>query len=429
MALRRRARVAALTLLAALASPVAHAAAATPQFSWSQSQLFAPPDASPPLGFSDVSCAGGSLCVAVSYDGRAFASTDPAGGVGAWTGRMIDAGQPMHALACPSASLCVAVDEDGAVLASTAPAAAQSVSAKGVIASDPIRAVSCASSSLCVAVDGGGDVISSIDPAGGTATWDLRPSTPRARRCSPSHARAPRCASRSTHSAPCSPRRSRPAARRRGASSRCPTRVASRSCCRVHLPRSAWRWTTTATSMGRGLRRAAHPAWQELGNIGLTTPLQTGVPQRRPLPRGQRRRRPRRLRPADRARRLEHDDARGGLLLSSGACPSVTRCVLCRPRRPDPRRRRATTARHHPADVFGEGDGTVAAPGLQCGIICSGTYPRGGPRHADGAAEPGLRVRGLGRSVHGERLVRGDGKSAHDVTAASRLRRRPPATA
>lgn len=126
-----------------------------------------------------VSCASPSLCVAVSYEGFVYVSTDPTGGAGAWSPTVINEGggaTHLTAVSCPSPALCVAVSggsnnaNGGKVLTSTNPTAGQwQVSRLGD--SLDLRGVSCGTPSLCVAVAREGRIFVSTDPTGGASTW------------------------------------------------------------------------------------------------------------------------------------------------------------------------------------------------------------------------------------------------------------------
>jgi hypothetical protein len=150
-------------------------------------------------GLTDVSCPSVSLCVAVDSAGNAFVSRRPLDGVGAWTGKRIDAAsdscpveggyepcQPsLTAISCPSASLCVAVDSGGRALSSTDPGgegAWSSADADPVSyensgyhedVHDSLTSLSCPATALCVGGDNAGNVITSTDPAGDGRAWTI----------------------------------------------------------------------------------------------------------------------------------------------------------------------------------------------------------------------------------------------------------------
>ena len=130
-------------------------------------------------GFEGVSCPSSELCVAVG-DGDVATSTDPTGGAGAWSvaslipaaSRIPNKPNRLDAVSCPSARLCVATDDDGNVWTSTDPTGGVAAWTETNVDGPEkiLSGVSCPTESLCVAVDrGGGDVLTSTDPSGGGA--------------------------------------------------------------------------------------------------------------------------------------------------------------------------------------------------------------------------------------------------------------------
>jgi hypothetical protein len=126
-----------------------------------------------------VSCASQSLCVAVSYEGFVYASTEPTGGAGAWTPTVINEGDGathLTAVSCPSPALCVAVSggsnnsNGGKVLTSTDPTSGRWQTTP-LSSSLDLRGVSCGTPSLCVAVARGGRIFASSNPTGGASAW------------------------------------------------------------------------------------------------------------------------------------------------------------------------------------------------------------------------------------------------------------------
>jgi WD40-like Beta Propeller Repeat len=127
---------------------------------------------------TSLSCSSANFCAALS--GKLLTSTDPAGGPSTWTASPLPRDKyALLGLSCPSSRLCVAVDGQGDVLTSTDPtggAAAWTItdvdpaeaSAAFGIGGSP-QAVSCPSVSLCVAIDGSGRVLTSTDPV--AHTW------------------------------------------------------------------------------------------------------------------------------------------------------------------------------------------------------------------------------------------------------------------
>jgi hypothetical protein len=127
-----------------------------------------------------VSCASQSFCVAVSYEGYVYVSTEPTGGADAWTPTVInEAGghgaTHLTAVSCPTPSFCAAVsggyNASGKVLTSTDPIAGQWEVTQLGDALD-LRNVSCGTPSLCIAVARGGRIFVSTNPSGGVSAWE-----------------------------------------------------------------------------------------------------------------------------------------------------------------------------------------------------------------------------------------------------------------
>jgi len=136
------------------------------------------PDCYPPKSsLRSVSCPSEEFCAAVSYDGFAYVSSDPARGANAWSSFLLPERQAnMHAtsVSCPSRELCVAVTGGykavGRVLTSTDPLSGTwQVTPLG----DPLdlRGVSCGTPTLCVAVAREGRIFVSTEPTGGASAW------------------------------------------------------------------------------------------------------------------------------------------------------------------------------------------------------------------------------------------------------------------
>jgi hypothetical protein len=152
---------------------------------WTGRQL--PGEAATVMMFG-ISCPTPSLCVAVGGNNTIAASTDPAGGSASWsvtyagegavsTGpRAFFAGRQVRGVSCPSPQLCVAVTFDGFIYVSTNPtggADAWSVTdlAGGGGPNTHLYGVSCPSPSFCAASAGQGRIITSTNPMGGAAAW------------------------------------------------------------------------------------------------------------------------------------------------------------------------------------------------------------------------------------------------------------------
>jgi photosystem II stability/assembly factor-like uncharacterized protein len=148
-------------------------AAANPVMHWSPSQRIVPSAETSFGGAQDISCADANLCVAVGREGRFLSSTEPAGGIEAWTETQI--GGPKYtdltAVSCPAEDFCAAVDEAGKVFVSADPGQGAWV-VKAIGDGDPLTDVSCSSGSFCVAGDQSGDVFVSEDPANTSVSWE-----------------------------------------------------------------------------------------------------------------------------------------------------------------------------------------------------------------------------------------------------------------
>lgn len=142
-------------------------------------------------GLTGVSCPSVSLCVAVDGGGDVVTSTAPVGGAGGWTVFHADNGiefecyhyggsgpscQPvLVGVSCASGSLCVAVDDAGNVISSTAPGSGSSAWGGAspdvsVPAAYSLNGISCPSLSLCVAVDGYAEEVVTWNPAASPLT-------------------------------------------------------------------------------------------------------------------------------------------------------------------------------------------------------------------------------------------------------------------
>ena len=126
-----------------------------------------------------VSCASQNLCVAVSYEGFVYVSTDPTGGAGAWSPTVINDGDGathLTAVSCPSPAFCVAISggsnnsNGGKVLTSTSPTSGQwqVIQLSGSL---DLRGISCGTPSLCVAVAREGRIFVSTNPTGSASAW------------------------------------------------------------------------------------------------------------------------------------------------------------------------------------------------------------------------------------------------------------------
>jgi hypothetical protein len=123
-------------------------------------------------GPDGVSCPAASLCVLVDGSGNVVTSTNPTGGMGAWTTVNVDGSNDIEDVSCPSAVFCVAVDSAGKVITSTNPTGGASAwTVADIDKAIPFDTVSCASASFCLAGDLYGNVLISTNPTGGAAAW------------------------------------------------------------------------------------------------------------------------------------------------------------------------------------------------------------------------------------------------------------------
>ena len=126
-----------------------------------------------------VSCPSPSLCVAVTFDGYVYSSTNPTGGASAWRVTDVDGtGRDTHLLgvSCASVNLCVAVSGDrytaGKVLSTTDPTGGtEAWSVAQLDESLDLRGVSCGTPTSCVAVAQNGRMLVSSNPTGGVSAW------------------------------------------------------------------------------------------------------------------------------------------------------------------------------------------------------------------------------------------------------------------
>lgn len=125
-----------------------------------------------------VSCPTTTFCVAVTFDGYVYSSTDPTGPATSWRVADVDgSGRDTHleSVSCPDPGFCVAVSGNretaGKVLTSSEPAGPGSAWRETQL--DPsldLRGVSCTSRSLCFAVAGKGRILRSTNP--GAGAWE-----------------------------------------------------------------------------------------------------------------------------------------------------------------------------------------------------------------------------------------------------------------
>ena len=137
-----------------------------------------------------ISCPSVSFCVGLDDWGQVVSSTNPRGGVNAWTRGGMAGGPDLGALSCRADSVCVAACPVGfGLLGQNCPGAAYgdgdivvwnptnaanalaSVNGFSTISSSPVSGVWCPSIAFCLASDSRGDLLGSTDPAGGGSAW------------------------------------------------------------------------------------------------------------------------------------------------------------------------------------------------------------------------------------------------------------------
>lgn len=122
------------------------------------------------FNFLDVSCPSASFCAAIDDIGNVFTSTDPTGGIEAWTSTPLG-DTSLEAISCASAALCVITDFHGNILTSTEPTAGAAAWHSAHLDESGLGGVSCPSTSLCVIGGFFGEIFSSTEPAAGPEAW------------------------------------------------------------------------------------------------------------------------------------------------------------------------------------------------------------------------------------------------------------------
>jgi hypothetical protein len=118
-----------------------------------------------------ISCPAVSLCVAIDNAGNVLTSTNPLGGSSAWTPTDINSTTGLTAISCPSVSLCVATSGT-TMWVSTDPAGGVQAWSRSTMPQS-ITSISCRSASLCIATDANGDVLTTDAPAAGADAWTV----------------------------------------------------------------------------------------------------------------------------------------------------------------------------------------------------------------------------------------------------------------
>ena len=135
----------------------------------------------PNTHFYGVSCPSPSFCAASAGEAKVLTSTDPTGGPGAWTTTQLPGPMELRGISCASAALCVAVGDDGdnirlelgdqAVVASSANPLGGEWSVAPLAGRQSVYGVSCPSAELCVGGDTLGNLLVAANPTGGSGAW------------------------------------------------------------------------------------------------------------------------------------------------------------------------------------------------------------------------------------------------------------------
>lgn len=137
----------------------------------------------PNTHFYGVSCPSPDFCAAAAGEAQILTSTNPTGGPGAWTRTQLPGPAELRGISCASAALCVAVGDNGdnirpevgdqaLVAASGNPlAGAGAWSVSPLPGRQSLYGVSCPSAALCVSGDTLGNLLVATSPTGGTGAW------------------------------------------------------------------------------------------------------------------------------------------------------------------------------------------------------------------------------------------------------------------
>lgn len=181
-AINRGGTVALLAIVAASALGTGTSAAST----WESRQLRG--EAAESMLFG-VSCPSAQLCVAVGRNNTLATSTDPTGDASSWNSTFVGSGSfetgpgggyyngaQIRGVSCPTTQLCVAVSFEGLVYTSTDPtggASAWTVTDLAPTGPNPhFYGISCPSTTFCAAAASSGKLVTTGNPTGGASAWN-----------------------------------------------------------------------------------------------------------------------------------------------------------------------------------------------------------------------------------------------------------------
>ncbi|MFL5833365.1 MAG: hypothetical protein ACJ76B_05230 [Solirubrobacterales bacterium] len=135
----------------------------------------------PNTHFYGVSCPSANFCAASAGEAKVLTSTNPTGGPGAWTTTQLPGPMELRGISCASAALCVAVGDDGdnirpeigdqAVIASSGNPLGGEWSVAPLPGRQSAYGVACPSAQLCVSGDTLGNLLVAANPTGGSGAW------------------------------------------------------------------------------------------------------------------------------------------------------------------------------------------------------------------------------------------------------------------
>jgi len=135
----------------------------------------------PNTHFYGVSCPSPNFCAASAGEAKVLTSTNPTGGPSAWTATQLAGPMELRGISCASAALCVAVGDDGdnirpaigdeAVVASSSNPLGGEWSVAPLAGRQSAYGIACPSAELCVSGDTLGNLLVATNPTGGSGAW------------------------------------------------------------------------------------------------------------------------------------------------------------------------------------------------------------------------------------------------------------------